>query len=71
METLSDDDPKKRATMHDSPWQPGQRVQVKSGLLIGLEGVISRVDGNRLLIVVDFAHQGVVIRIGAHQVERV
>ena len=69
MESSFDDEPDKRATEHDGPRRPGQRVRVKSGLLVGLEGVISRVDGDRLIIVVDFARQGVVIRISAHQVE--
>lgn len=50
--------------------QPGQRVRVKSGLLMGLEGmVLSRRGEDRLLIAVNFLQQGVSIQISDYQVE--
>jgi len=50
--------------------QPGQRVRVKSGLLLGLEGVIlSRRGEDRLLIAVNFLQQGVSVQISDYQVE--
>jgi transcription antitermination factor NusG len=50
--------------------QPGHRVRVKSGLLMGLEGVIlSRRGEDRLLIAVNFLQQGVSIQIADYQVE--
>jgi len=50
--------------------QPGDRVRVKSGLLMGLEGVIvSRRGEDRLLIAVNFLQQGVSVQISDFQVE--
>jgi len=50
--------------------QPGERVRVKTGLLMGLEGVIlSRRGEDRLLIAVNFLQQGVSIQISDYQVE--
>jgi len=50
--------------------EPGQTVRVKSGLLMGLEGVIvSRRGEDRLLIAVNFLQQGVSIQISDYQVE--
>ena len=50
--------------------QPGERVRVKTGLLMGLEGVvISRRGEDRLLIAVNFLQQGVSIQIHDYQVE--
>ena len=50
--------------------QPGQRVRVKSGLLLGLEGIIlSRRGEDRLLIAVNFLQQGVSVQISDYQVE--
>jgi transcriptional antiterminator RfaH len=50
--------------------EPGQRVRVKNGLLMGLEGVIvSRRGEDRLLIAVNFLQQGVSIQIADYQVE--
>jgi len=50
--------------------QPGNRVRVKTGLLMGLEGVIlSRRGEDRLLIAVNFLQQGVSIQIADYQVE--
>ena len=50
--------------------QPGDRVRVKNGLLMGLEGVIvSRRGEDRLLIAVNFLQQGVSIQISDYQVE--
>jgi transcription antitermination factor NusG len=52
--------------------QPGQRVRVKSGQLMGLEGVIvSRRGEDRLLIAVSFLQQGVSIQISDYQVEAI
>jgi transcription antitermination factor NusG len=49
---------------------PGQRVRVKTGLLMGLEGVIvSRRGEDRLLIAVNFLQQGVSVQISDYQVE--
>jgi len=50
--------------------QPGQPVRVKSGLLMGMEGVVlSRRGEDRLLIAVNFLQQGVSIQISDFQVE--
>jgi len=50
--------------------QSGDRVRVKSGLLMGLEGVVvSRRGEDRLLIAVNFLQQGVSIQISDFQVE--
>jgi transcription antitermination factor NusG len=50
--------------------QPGQSVRVKSGMLMGLEGVVvSRRGEDRLLIAVNFLQQGVSIQISDYQVE--
>jgi transcription antitermination factor NusG len=50
----------------------GQRVRVKQGSLMGLEGVIlARRGEDRLLVNVDFLQQGVSILIGDFQVEPV
>jgi len=52
--------------------QPGQPVRVKSGLLMGLEGVVvSRRGEDRLLIAVNFLQQGVSIQISDYQVEAI
>lgn len=52
--------------------QPGQRVRVKTGLLMGLEGVVvSRRGEDRLLIAVNFLQQGVSIQIHDYQVESI
>jgi transcriptional antiterminator RfaH len=51
--------------------QPGERVRIKTGQLMGLEGVIvSRRGEDRLLIAVNFLQQGVSIQISDFQVER-
>jgi len=52
--------------------QPGQRVRVKSGLLMGLEGVVvSRRGEDRLLVAVHFLQQGVSVQINDYQVEAI
>ncbi len=48
----------------------GQRVRVKSGSLLGLEGVVvSRRGEDRLLVAVQFLQQGVSIQINDYQLE--
>src|SRR5262249_29303529 len=50
--------------------QPGRRVRVKCGSLMGLEGVVvSRRGEDRLLVAVHFLEQGVSIQISDFQVE--
>jgi transcriptional antiterminator RfaH len=50
--------------------QAGQRVRVKSGALLGLEGtVLSRRGEDRLLVAVQFLQQGVSIQINDYQLE--
>jgi transcription termination factor NusG len=50
--------------------QPGRRVRVKSGSLMGLEGVVVERRGeDRLLVAVHFLEQGVSIQISDFQVE--
>jgi transcriptional antiterminator RfaH len=50
--------------------QPGQRVRVKHGALLDIEGVIvSRRGGERLLVAVEFLQQGVSIEIDDFQLE--
>jgi transcriptional antiterminator RfaH len=52
--------------------QPGRRVRVKSGSLMGLEGVVlSRRGEDRLLVAVHFLEQGVSIQINDFQVEAI
>jgi transcriptional antiterminator RfaH len=54
----------------ESRLQPGQRVRVKSGLLMGMEGmIVSRRGEDRLLIAVNFLQQGVSVQISDYQVE--
>jgi transcriptional antiterminator RfaH len=54
----------------ESLLSPGQRVRVKSGALMGVEGVIvSRRGEDRLVIAVRFLQQGVSITIHDYQVE--
>ncbi len=51
--------------------QPGERVRIKTGQLMGLEGmIVSRRGEDRLLIAVNFLQQGVSIQISDFQVER-
>ncbi|HBO43954.1 MAG TPA: antitermination protein NusG [Planctomycetaceae bacterium] len=48
----------------ESRWTPGQRVRVKRGPLMGLEGTILRRQGQtRLLVSVDFLQQGASVAI--------
>jgi transcriptional antiterminator RfaH len=50
--------------------QSGQRVRVKSGSLMGLEGVVlSRRGEDRLLVAVQFLQQGVSVQINDYQLE--
>jgi transcriptional antiterminator RfaH len=50
--------------------QAGQRVRVKAGSLMGMEGVVlSRRGEHRLLIAVQFLQQGVSIQINDYQLE--
>jgi transcriptional antiterminator RfaH len=50
--------------------QPGQRVRIKHGALLDVEGVIvSRRGGDRLVVEVDFLQQGVSILIDDFQLE--
>jgi transcriptional antiterminator RfaH len=50
--------------------QPGNRVRVKSGALMGVEGIIvSRRGENRLVVAVEFLQQGVSVVINDFQVE--
>src|SRR5262245_47866249 len=52
--------------------QPGQPVRVKSGMLMGLEGVVlSRRGEDRLLVAVHFLQQGVSVQINDYQVEAI
>lgn len=54
----------------ESRLQSGQRVRVKSGALMGVEGtVLSRRGEDRLLIGVEFLQQGVSIQIRDYQLE--
>jgi transcriptional antiterminator RfaH len=50
--------------------KPGQRVRIKNGLLMGLEGIVlSRRGEDRLLVAVHFLQQGVSVQISDFQVE--
>jgi transcription antitermination factor NusG len=52
--------------------EPGDRVRIKTGQLMGLEGtIVSRRGEDRLLIAVNFLQQGVSIQISDFQVERI
>jgi transcriptional antiterminator RfaH len=54
----------------ESRLQPGQRVRVKGGALMGLEGqIVSRRGESRLLIAVHYLQQGVSIQIDDYMVE--
>ena len=50
--------------------KPGRRVRVKTGMLMGLEGVVvARRGEDRLLVAVNFLQQGVSVQIHDYQVE--
>jgi hypothetical protein len=52
--------------------EPGQRIRVSSGSLIGLEGtVIKRHGQQRLLVAVEFLQQGASVQIEDCGVERI
>jgi transcription antitermination factor NusG len=54
----------------ESRLEPGRRVRVKHGALMGMEGkIVSRRGGDRLLVAVEFLQQGVSIEISDFQVE--
>jgi transcriptional antiterminator RfaH len=54
----------------ESRLEAGQRVRVKSGALLGLEGtILARRGEDRLLVAVEFLQQGVSVLIGDYQVE--
>ena len=54
----------------ESRLQPGQRVRIKSGALMGLEGMIlNRRGETRLLIAVHYLQQGVSVQIDDYMVE--
>ncbi len=54
----------------ESRLEPGRRVRVKSGSLLGMEGtIVARRGMDRLLVSVEFLQQGVSIEIGDFQVE--
>jgi transcriptional antiterminator RfaH len=54
----------------ESRLQPGQRVRIKSGALMGLEGmIITRRGESRLLIAVHYLQQGVSVQIDDYMVE--
>jgi transcriptional antiterminator RfaH len=51
--------------------EPGDRVRIRSGPLVGLEGVVIRRRGqDRLLVAVHFLQKGASIEIADFQVER-
>lgn len=52
--------------------EPGHRVRIRSGPLIGLEGVVIRRRGqDRLLVAVQFLQKGASVEIADFQVERI
>ena len=54
----------------ESRLQPGQRVRIKSGSLMGLEGtILTRRGETRLLIAVHYLQQGVSVQIDDYMVE--
>lgn len=56
----------------ESRLEAGQRVRIKSGALMGLEGtILARRGEDRLLVAVEFLQQGVSILIGDYQVESI
>jgi transcriptional antiterminator RfaH len=56
----------------ESRWTPGQRVRIKRGSLMGLEGTILKRQGQiRLLVSVDFLQQGASVAIEEHLLEPV
>ena len=56
----------------ESRIEPGMRVRVRSGLLLGLEGtVVKRRGSQRLLVVVEFLQQGASVQLDDFQVERI
>ena len=56
----------------ESRLEPGRRVRVKNGSLMGMEGVVvSRRGRDRLLVAVEFLQQGVSVEISDFQVELV
>ena len=56
----------------ESRLEPGMRVRIRSGSLVGLEGtVVNRRGAKRLLVVVHFLQQGASIQLEDFQVERI
>ena len=56
----------------ESRIEPGMRVRIRSGSLLGMEGtVIQRRGGERLLVVVGFLQQGASVQLDDFQVERI
>jgi len=52
--------------------EPGMRVRIRSGALVGLEGtVVKRRGVERLLVVVEFLQQGASVQLEDFQVERI
>jgi len=52
--------------------EPGMRIRIRSGPLMGLEGtVIKRRGAERLLVIVHFLQQGVSMQMEDYQVERI
>ena len=56
----------------ESRLEPGRRVRIKKGSLMGMEGtIVTRRGGERLLVAVQFLQQGVSIEINDYQLEPV
>jgi len=56
----------------ESRLEPGRRVRIKKGALMGMEGtIVTRRGGERLLVAVQFLQQGVSIEINDYQLEPV
>jgi transcription antitermination factor NusG len=56
----------------ESRLEPGTRVRIRSGPLVGMEGTIIRRRGSEcLLVAVEFLQQGASIQLDEFQVERV
>jgi transcriptional antiterminator RfaH len=56
----------------ESRLQPGMRVRIRSGALVGLEGcVIKRRGSSRLLVAVEFLQRGASIQLEDYEVEQI
>lgn len=50
-----------------SPFQPGGRVRIADGPLVGLEGLVSEVSQHRIIVLMQLLGQSTRVRLSQHQ----